>query len=225
MKTRKTQTPIATATLALLICTSVIGAAQQGPGSRPEQKAAASAVQDPSDERREGITVHGHWVIDVLNHDGSLASRHEFENALDTVLGPKVLVGLLARKAAPGFWRVILYGQGNNGPCGTDAAPNVCTISESGVSYTADSKNLVVTASADGLKLILSGSVTAMRNASVSGVGTQTYACAASNTPAAPCGNGSILTFTGSSVGTGMAAPVPVQTGQTIQVTVTISFS
>lgn len=31
---------------------------------------------------REGIKVHGHWTIDIKNPDGSLASHHEFENAL-----------------------------------------------------------------------------------------------------------------------------------------------
>jgi hypothetical protein len=32
----------------------------------------------------EGIKVHGHWVVEIRNRDGSLASRHEFENALTT---------------------------------------------------------------------------------------------------------------------------------------------
>ena len=34
--------------------------------------------------KKEGIKVHGHWVLEIKNTDGSLASRHEFENALVT---------------------------------------------------------------------------------------------------------------------------------------------
>src|ERR1035438_8313432 len=47
--------------------------------------------------KSEGIKVHGHWVIEIRNPDGSLASRHEFENALVTGIGggPTALVSLL----------------------------------------------------------------------------------------------------------------------------------
>jgi hypothetical protein len=47
--------------------------------------------------KSEGIKVHGHWVIEIRNPDGSLASRHELENALVTGIGggPTALVSLL----------------------------------------------------------------------------------------------------------------------------------
>jgi hypothetical protein len=37
--------------------------------------------------KSEGIKVHGHWVIEIRNPDGSLASRHELENALVAGIG------------------------------------------------------------------------------------------------------------------------------------------
>jgi len=44
--------------------------------------------------QQEGIKVHGHWVIDVRNSDGTLASHTEFENAL-TAGGAMVLTQIL----------------------------------------------------------------------------------------------------------------------------------
>lgn len=48
-----------------------------------------AAVQNSSAKPRdprgqsEGITVHGHWVIDVRNPDGKLVNHVEFENSID----------------------------------------------------------------------------------------------------------------------------------------------
>ena len=46
------------------------------------------------DATSEGIQVHGHWTIEVLNPDGSVAEHREFENAL-TGPGGRDLAGLL----------------------------------------------------------------------------------------------------------------------------------
>ena len=48
-----------------------------------------------------GITVHGHWTIDVRNKDGALASHTELENALDPVDGPPLLAGFLDGEYVP----------------------------------------------------------------------------------------------------------------------------
>src|SRR4051812_26817563 len=60
-------------------------------------------------QRAEGITVHGNWVIEVRNRDGSVAQRREFENALQ-VYGQRDLVGFLSRTNPVSFWGVITNG-------------------------------------------------------------------------------------------------------------------
>ena len=54
----------------------------------------AALAQGP----QEGIKVHGHWVIDVRNPDGTLASHAEFENAL-MPSGAETLARILGRTA------------------------------------------------------------------------------------------------------------------------------
>ncbi len=53
----------------------------------------------------EGITVHGHWTIEVRDPDGTLAERREFENEL---LGGGVgaMVDILGRISTPGDWEI-----------------------------------------------------------------------------------------------------------------------
>ena len=42
----------------------------------------------------EGLQVHGHWRVVVRNPDGSIASRHEFNNALvDEAVPLRALLG------------------------------------------------------------------------------------------------------------------------------------
>jgi hypothetical protein len=63
-------------------------------------------------DAREGIKVHGHWVIEVRNPDGSIASRREFENAL-TPEGTKQLAVLLTRQRTNlsfDRWAIYLHG-------------------------------------------------------------------------------------------------------------------
>jgi hypothetical protein len=66
------------------------------PAGSAQEKAAA-----------EGIKVHGHWTIDVKNPDGSLASHHEFENAL-VQSGQNALSSVLAHNVAVVGWAVFL---------------------------------------------------------------------------------------------------------------------
>lgn len=56
----------------------------------------AGATSEGAGATREGIEVHGDWTIEVVNRDGSLASRHEFHNDLGST-GNRILVGLLGR--------------------------------------------------------------------------------------------------------------------------------
>src|SRR6266508_5833565 len=65
----------------------------------------AGAASSDADGVGEGIQVHGDWVIEVRNTDGSLAERREFENAL-TSQGQILLAGSLAREFHPGVWGI-----------------------------------------------------------------------------------------------------------------------
>src|SRR6267378_4379919 len=44
-------------------------------------KTTASPASESKGGQKEGITVHGHWTIDVRNPDGTLVTHREFENA------------------------------------------------------------------------------------------------------------------------------------------------
>ena len=56
----------------------------------------AAAVASPADGTAEGMKVHGHWIIEVRDPDGTVVNRREFDNAL-TECGAAVLRGLTGR--------------------------------------------------------------------------------------------------------------------------------
>src|SRR5262249_33754447 len=95
-------------------------AAPAGTAQR-ETKAQNAAIQGKSstgeaDERevRDGsIKVHGHWVIEVQNPNGTFFSHTEFENSLQS---PTILAVLLSRGAIPGLWQIRLQGTPAPGP-------------------------------------------------------------------------------------------------------------
>src|ERR1700758_1644208 len=67
----------------------------------------ASSVSQNSSPPSEEINVHGHWTIVIRNRDGSVSSRHEFENKL-VAAGQKFLPMLLAGQIAQFSWDVQL---------------------------------------------------------------------------------------------------------------------
>jgi len=80
-----------------------------------EEKQAKPEVRAKS----EGIKVHGHWVIEIRNPDGSLASRHELENAL-VPGGQSALATLLLPGSFTSSWNIALGLTAANGfPFGT----------------------------------------------------------------------------------------------------------
>src|SRR5215470_17852538 len=89
---------------------------QKTPGSNQVQAAqeATATVEEKSEppkERaggtQEGIKVHGDWTIVIRNQDGTVASRHEFKNALANFA---ILPQILAHGGSVGRWEVDLYG-------------------------------------------------------------------------------------------------------------------
>jgi hypothetical protein len=184
---------------------------------------APGGASEPGRGQPEGITVHGHWTIEVRNADGSLESRREIENALIITVGGgnSLLAGLLANHYADPIWFVSLYGPNTTGPCRHEGSPDPwpCRITEarapfSGTEY---SKNLVVGLPVTGAlptpegTVELSGSATAVRDGTLVQVSSEWYVQARNRFGG----------FTGKTLEPG----IQVRAGQIVQVKVVFSFS
>jgi hypothetical protein len=111
--------------LAALLAVALFGAgvtrAQSGAAAVPTSavkpaaalaKTTASPVAKPSAKgSHEGIRVHGYWTIVVKNPDGSIATRREFENSIQSA-GEAYLASLLAGSNSPGGLSILLNGAG-----------------------------------------------------------------------------------------------------------------
>lgn len=106
--------------------------------------AAPARAATPSAPRgeHEGITVHGRWVIEVRNPDGTVTARREFENSLQAS-GTTQLINLLTGNDVAGTWTVLLNGSGNQ-PSGGSGNP--------GTSGTASGPCLPIKYSINGVK-------------------------------------------------------------------------
>ncbi len=125
--------------LVFLIGIAASSHAQAAGAAQPATKAAvpaatpALAAQPAAPGERkpggnhEGIQVHGHWVIEVKNPDGKVTARREFENSLVTTgnnAGGPMLVLLLSGLGASGGIGIDLGTTGANPPCGTAGSAN-----------------------------------------------------------------------------------------------------
>lgn len=70
----------------------------------------AVSAPDESDTTSEGIQVHGHWTIEVRDPDGSVDERIEFDNALEAD-GARVLAELLGGERT--VWNENYFGDDN----------------------------------------------------------------------------------------------------------------
>jgi hypothetical protein len=92
-----------------VVC-AALGLGQAGQDRKPsEEKVAKPDATKPATAEKaepggksEGIKVHGHWIIDVRNPDGTLATHREFENSLQ-ISGATALVNFLARTRVVGL--------------------------------------------------------------------------------------------------------------------------
>jgi hypothetical protein len=172
--------------------------------------AAALATPVAAAEKKdtgEGIKVHGHWTIDVRNPDGSLASHHEIENALEPSTGPRLLAGLLGN-----FWGDVRWSVGLSGtppPCDPAPPDTSCGIHQPSLVVT-----LPMTSGVPTGTLELSGSVTMARNSTISLVFTVWEAV---NTTGPPVLHRSMFSA--------RAINIQVVQGQIVQVKVVFSFS
>jgi hypothetical protein len=209
------------------------------------------AEAKPSDAEHQNIKMHGHWVIDVKNPDGTVADHRDFHNSI-TNYGQEMLIALMA-----GYWVISDYeiflqpAEGATGPCTppTNGAPG-CVIVRSLTTQPALG-GCVVYYCATGLtytykvsfsspsSMVLAGSVTATQAGTLTSVSTAAGYCQNSSSNATiPTAQANVspvsCTATPASEAGYVAelssaslnnAPISVLSGQIIQVTVTISFS
>lgn len=161
------------------------------------------------------IAVHGDWTVDIYNADGSLDDHIEFENAL---VPENALASLLASDVALAEWVVRLANeepQGAVSPCdlGTGAS---CWIFQNTPPVTGDNYfgGLGVTADAGALEI--SGSVVSLNDGGILSVETLMQHPDGALTPFTR------REFRGAA---GEVEPIQVETGQTVQVEVVISFT
>lgn len=207
------------------------------------------ATASPAKTGNEGIKVHGHWVIDVRNPDGSLVQHREFENSLQNS-GAGFLVGLMSGYMIPGDYMIVLSGTtGTNSPC---IAPNPgCGIARSLSTYPALQycvNSFYCTGStlsyaynfgtnfAGPYSTVLSGTIAANQTGVIGAVDTILALCSnlgttgdpsviETSSPAACVSGVPQAPWFGPLTGTTLATPIPVASGQIVQVSVTISFS
>ena len=174
---------------------------------------------------QDGIKVHGEWRILIRNEDGSVASRHDFQNAFVPSLGGPLLANLLKNNSVVAEWMISMQG----GPClSASGQPGNCILvqdpnwqSQGPQQYFPTLTTDAPTSGPNAGKFVLTGSAKAARTASVTAVATFGLECPASSTTCNGLG-APARTFTShffSSPG------IPVVPGQTIDVTVVISFS
>jgi hypothetical protein len=187
----------------------------------------------------QGIKMHGHWVIDIKNPDGTLVKHQEFENSLQYD-GQQLLLSLLSGYGVMGGWEIYFTApSGSTSPC-TAASYPYCAIVQSTVAqpglfacgvYTCVPGLTVTPTFGVGPSLVLAGSITAPNAGVVGSVGTGYNVCGnagagatyATVTPAA-CQSATAGAYGGTSTFTNIT-PISVAAGQIIQVSVTLTFS
>lgn len=197
--------------LLTMVATPFIAAQQATPTvvTRPASPARASAPGD-------AIQVHGHWIIDVRNPDGTLASHHDFQNAL-LPAGQQLLSYLVSNAASIVTWDIRLRTSSldGTGPCepavDTDSS---CYIVGPGSTLfpTPNLPNVFATGSfvrTPAGTLEISGNVTAASAQSIGYV----------ESIAEPTGFG-LTPFSGRA----LATPIQVAVGQILYVKVIVSF-
>ena len=240
-------------------------ASEQRPSLRPAgapvpggvNQATHSAVQpipelfakQPGTGTHESVTVHGHWVIDVRNPDGSLAQHRDFENSLESS-AQGTLAGLIGGQFSMGNMMIAMGYSGAQGPCqATVSFPGWCAVvvnlsTHPAVDYCSAyvcAPTLTETFNsgtnyAGPYNLVLTGSITANAAGTVNSVYTIFGSCA--NIPFGGNGPTTFSTTSPANCATGVGTPnywvgpltqanipgVSVSSGQIIQVTVTLTF-
>jgi hypothetical protein len=208
--------------LFVLGCASTHTMETQVVAQKPQTE--APATTETAAGPKEGLTVHGHWTIDVRNPDGTLVEHREFENALSIGGGDIFLAEVLGRISTVGGWQIQVFGATQQ-ICEDDLMnPTNCFIVES-TNALVEAFNIfkTLTAGVSSATLVLSGSVIAQTDGQITQVSTGNNSCASSVSPDG-CPGGPVLTVY-PLTSTNLATPVAVLAGQQVQVNVVISFS
>jgi len=198
----------------------------------PAASTEAQAEKPRDDASHQGIKVHGHWIIDVKNPDGTLAQHRDFENSL---VGSNDILGFLYGSEVPSDFAIYFLGTTN--PCNVangyycDIVHNLTVLPASarcGVDYCVTGLTITPTFG-NSPSLVLAGNMTATQAGNIIVVGTFIGIC---GTPTATKTTTSAATCAAGTNGYGYGAltqanitSVPITSGQIIQVSVTITFS
>ncbi len=186
---------------------------------------AFSSAARPAAAGADGVRVQGHWTISVLSKSGKVVRTYRFHNDFQPIGangGDGAFSGILSGSSVAGDWDVSL--QGSACPAGNG---NFCQLfpADANPAFfngTADTKNLTVTVPASGtdaFKIVLAGSVPAATDGTITRVSSGLQKCTSGSSPGHDCGIG-YNTITDRTLGT----PITVSAGQSMAVTVKISF-
>ena len=191
---------------------------------------ALASVAASAEETVEGITVHGHWTIEVRDEHGAVVERSEFENALTTD-GGEMFTKLLARQETPSDWEIQVSSTAGLEVCEQPAGTptGTCVISEQTSSITGNQyfNNLTLAvAPVAPFKLTFSGNIIAQRTGEIIQVGLFLRACSSATAPDA-CPGTPLASLVDAALVTNtiLGVSVPVILGQQVLVTVELSFS
>jgi hypothetical protein len=180
-------------------------------------------AEDTDRGAKEGIKVHGHWKIVVMNPDGTVDSSTEFDNTLHGN-GAASLVKLVTGQIVHGNWMVRLSSTVGDTPCDNGAPPEPCRIGESGGTYSVTMHSTNLTVTDNGTFLTLSGSVVATYDSTITDVYTNYGACQSTTITIDSC-KAVAPDLTNDFTYTTLGTQPTVVPSQVIQVTVDISFS
>ena len=126
------------------------------PANSPSAEQTAAQGERKPGGNHEGIQVHGHWVIEVRNPDGTVTARREFENSIQPY-GMFFLASVMAGNNASGGLSVLLNGASTNFGTGSNFSASP-TFGETGPCDVAESAGLGgITFSQGGTCLITTG--------------------------------------------------------------------
>jgi hypothetical protein len=205
----------------------------QAPGATPATKplVAQNSPVRPSASKgqKEGITVHGHWTIEVRNPDGKVAAHREFENALVTTgnsSGASLLAAVLGRVVTPGSWQIRL--------ADTSAENNEVIVNEPGSTALNICQSAIGGLAANGGAGSCSGTLSLAAPTISGGGGTLGTGAGLVGATLTLTGSGQVPQGFPSAIGfvqtvswictSSDPAAVPVNAGQSVLVTVAISF-
>lgn len=166
----------------------------------------------------DGIYVHGHWTIKVLNPDGTLDQELEFDNAL---VGASLFTSFLNSDVVPGGMYIELSDNNTNTlPCGSS-----CSIIPQGLSagITPDSTDITFSFSGGNFETLrIAGNLTMPANGTIDTVATWHCICGTTKTVAqCKAAPDSCAVVTRKALG----SAVVLTAGQIVQITVDITFS